>query len=452
MLKKFTGIILLLSGLWSCGDDPITPPPVTGPQQYGVPLVSVPSTEQATIYEVNLRAQSSEGNLQGVISKLQHIKDLGTNVIWLMPIYEQGITNSVNSPYCIKDYTKVSPEYGTLSDLRVLTDQAHALGMAVIMDWVANHTSWDHPWITEHPEWYTQNSAGQIIIPPGTNWNDVADLNFNQVAMRNAQIEAMKYWVLEANVDGYRCDYADGVPFDFWNEAINQLRALPNRDLLMLAEGTRTDHYQAGFDLTYGWNYYTALKNVWNGASSSTLTTTHQLEYGNIPAGKGKVRFTTNHDESAWDASPISLFNGKNGALAASVVNIFSGAVPLLYTGQEVGKTGTTPFFSNTTINWAANQDMLAAYQKIYSVYQTNAAARSQTVSAYQLSNDLICWKKTNGTSAVLILVNVRNNTINVNLPPILAGNFVNLITNQNETVGTSLSLTPYAYRIYSMN
>ena len=452
MLKKFTGIILLLSGLWSCGDDPITPPPVTGPQQYGVPLVSVPSTEQATIYEVNLRAQSSEGNLQGVISKLQHIKDLGTNVIWLMPIYEQGITNSVNSPYCIKDYTKVSPEYGTLSDLRVLTDQAHALGMAVIMDWVANHTSWDHPWITEHPEWYTQNSAGQIIIPPGTNWNDVADLNFDQVAMRNAQIEAMKYWVLEANVDGYRCDYADGVPFDFWNEAINQLRALPNRDLLMLAEGTRTDHYQAGFDLTYGWNYYTALKNVWNGASSSTLTTTHQLEYGNIPAGKGKVRFTTNHDESAWDASPISLFNGKNGALAASVVNIFSGAVPLLYTGQEVGKTGTTPFFSNTTINWTANQDMLAAYQKIYSVYQTNAAARSQTVSAYQLSNDLICWKKTNGTSAVLILVNVRNNTINVNLPPILAGNFVNLITNQNETVGTSLSLTPYAYRIYSMN
>ena len=452
MLKKFTGIILLLSGLWSCGDDPITPPPVTGPQQYGVPLVSVPSTEQATIYEVNLRAQSSEGNLQGVISKLQHIKDLGTNVIWLMPIYEQGITNSVNSPYCIKDYTKVSPEYGTLSDLRALTDQAHALGMAVIMDWVANHTSWDHPWITEHPEWYTQNSAGQIIIPPGTNWNDVADLNFDQVAMRNAQIEAMKYWVLEANVDGYRCDYADGVPFDFWNEAINQLRALPNRDLLMLAEGTRTDHYQAGFDLTYGWNYYTALKNVWNGASSSTLTTTHQLEYGNIPAGKGKVRFTTNHDESAWDASPMSLFNGKNGVLAASVVNIFSGAVPLLYTGQEVGKTGTTPFFSNTTINWAANQDMLAAYQKIYSVYQTNTAARSQTVSAYQLSNDLICWKKTNGTSAVLILVNVRNTTINVNLPPILAGNFVNLITNQNETVGTSLSLTPYAYRIYSMN
>ena len=415
-------------------------------------MVSVPPTDQATIYEVNLRAQSSEGNLQGVISKLQHIKDLGTNVIWLMPIYEQGIINSVNSPYCIKDYTKVSPEYGTLSDLRALTDQAHALGMAVILDWVANHTSWDHPWITEHPEWYSKNSAGQIIIPPGTNWNDVADLNFDQSAMRKAQIDAMKYWVLEANVDGFRCDYADGVPYTFWQDAITQLRALPNRDLLMLAEGTRTDHYQAGFNLTYGWNYYGALKNVWNGASSSTLTTTHQLEYGNIPAGKGKVRFTTNHDESAWDASPMSLFNGKNGALAASVVNIFSGAVPLLYTGQEVGKTGTTPFFNNSTINWTANQDMLAAYQKIYNIYNSYAASRSQAVSTYQLSNDLICWKKTSGTSSVLILVNVRNNTINVNLPPILAGNFLNLITNQNETVGTSLSLTPYAYKIYAMN
>ncbi len=452
MLKKLTGIILLLSGLWACDDDPITPPPATGPQQYGVPLVSVPPTDQATIYEVNLRAQSSEGNLQGVISKLQHIKDLGTNVIWLMPIYEQGIINSVNSPYCIKDYTKVSPEYGTLSDLRALTDQAHALGMAVILDWVANHTSWDHPWITEHPEWYSKNSAGQIIIPPGTNWNDVADLNFDQVAMRKAQIDAMKYWVLEANVDGFRCDYADGVPYTFWQDAITQLRALPNRDLLMLAEGTRTDHYQAGFNLTYGWNYYGALKNVWTGSSTSTLTSSHQTEFSNIPSGKSKIRFTTNHDESAWDASPMSLFNGKNGALAASVVNIFSGGVPLLYTGQEVGKTGTTPFFSNATINWTANQDMLATYQKFYSIFHANAAARSQAISAYQLSNDLICWKKTSGTSSVLILVNVRNNTINVNLPPILAGNFLNLITNQNETVGTSLSLTPYAYKIYAMN
>ena len=435
----------------SCGEDPITPTP-TGPQQYGTPLSNVPNVDKATIYEVNLRAQSSEGNLQGVIAKLDHIKSLGTNIIWLMPIYEQGQINSVGSPYCVKNYEKISPEYGSLADLRSLTDQAHALGMAVILDWVANHTAWDHPWITSHPEWYSQNSSGQIIIPPGTNWNDVADLNFDQAAMRKEQIAAMKYWVLEANVDGFRCDYADGVPFDFWSEAITALKALPNRDILMLAEGSRSDHYQAGFDLTYGWNYYTALKNVWSGSSTSTLTSTNQLEYNNIPSGKAKVRFTTNHDESAWDASPMTLFNGKNGAMAASVVNIFSGGVPLLYTGQEVGKTGTTPFFNNSNINWLANADMLANYQKLYSIYNQNSAARGNNISSYQLSNDLVCWKKTNGASSVLILVNVRNSSINVSIPPALTGNFTNLMSGASESINTSLTLTPYAYRIYQMN
>jgi glycosidase len=449
---KFAAFSLVLILAFACGEDPIVPPPTSGPQQYGTPLVNVPDPDKACIYEVNLRAQSSEGTLQGVISKLQHIKSLGTNVIWLMPIYEEGSVNSVGSPYCIKDYTKINPEYGTLSDLRALTDQAHALGMAVILDWVANHTSWDHPWISAHPEWYSQNANGQIIIPPGTNWNDVADLNFNQAAMRAEQIADMKYWILEANVDGFRCDYADGVPFDFWSEAISALKSLNKRDVLMLAEGARSDHYQAGFDLTYSWNYYTALKNVWTGSATSLLTTTHQVEMASLPSGKGKVRFTTNHDQSAWEASPMTLFNGKNGAIAASVANLFSGGTPLLYTGQEVGKTGTTPFFSNSSINWSANADMLAAYQKIYEVYNNYPAARVNNYSIYQLSNDLICWKKTSGNQSLLVLINVRNTTINVNLPPALNGTFLNLISNQNEAVSNALSLTPYAYRIYQMN
>lgn len=453
MKLKFAAFVLLF-GLFSfgCGEDPIDPPAPTGPQQYGTPLQNVPDADKATIYEVNLRAQSAEGNLQGVISKLDHIKSLGTNVIWLMPIYEQGSLNSVGSPYCVKDYQKVSSEYGTLTDLRELTNKAHDLGMAVILDWVANHTSWDHAWISAHPDWYTQNANGDIIIPPGTNWNDVADLNFAQTEMRNAQIAAMKYWVLEANIDGFRCDYADGVPYDFWSEAIMELKALPKRDVLMLAEGSRSDHYQAGFDLTYSWNYYTALKNVWNGSATSLLTTTHQIEQSTLPSLKNKVRFTTNHDQSAWEASPMTLFNGKNGALAASVACLFSGGTPLLYTGQEVGKTGTTPFFSNTNINWTANPDMLAAYQKIYSIYNAEPAARANTYSIYQLSNDLICWKKTSGSTSLLILINVRNNTISATLPATLTGVFTNLLTSQTETVTNNLSLAPYNYRIYRMN
>ena len=165
----------------------------------------------------------------------------------------------LGSWYAISDYTAVNPDMGTLQDFQALDKTAHDNGMYVILDWVANHTSWDHPWISAHPEWYSQNANGQIIIPPGTNWNDVADLNFNQAAMRAEQIADMKYWILEANVDGFRCDYADGVPFDFWSEAITALKSLNKRDVLMLAEGTRSDHYQAGFDLTYSWNYYTAI-------------------------------------------------------------------------------------------------------------------------------------------------------------------------------------------------
>jgi glycosidase len=294
--------------------------------------------------------------------------------------------------------------------------------MSVILDWVANHTSWDNAWISNHPDWYSQNTAGQIIIPPGTNWNDVADLNFNVTEMKLEMIDAMKYWVLEANVDGFRCDYADGVPFEFWQQAINTLSAIANRDLLFLAEGTRSDHYTAGFHLTYGWNFYTAVKNVWNGTGSSNLYNTHLTEYNNMPDGKHKIRFTTNHDESAWDASPWTLFNGKAGALAASVSTIFMGGVPLIYSGQEVGRSTTTPFFTNSPINWSINPDMLQAYKNILAFHKQSPAARKGSISNYVNSANVICMKKTLGTENVVVIVNVRNSTQTYTVPSPLTG------------------------------
>lgn len=440
--------------LASCKKDKVptpTPPIPTDPSgyhQYGVPYSSMPETEDAVIYEVNLRAFSSTGDLPGVISRLNEIKALGVNTIWLMPIYEEGVVNSVHSPYCVKDYKKVSSEYGSLEDLRTLTTQAHQLGMSVILDWVANHTSWDNTWITEHPEWYSQNAAGNIIIPPGTNWNDVADLNFNQAEMKSEMIDAMKYWVLEANIDGFRCDYADGVPFEFWQEALTSLEAIPNRELLFLAEGTRADHYTAGFDLTYGWNFYTACKNVWTGSLASTLYSTHLSEYTNIPTGKHKIRFTTNHDESAWDASPWSLFNGKAGALAASVSTIFTGGVPLIYTGQEVGRSTTTPFFTNSPINWTINQDMLQAYKDIFAFRKQSAAARKGATSNFVNSANVVCMKKVLGSESVVIIVNVRNSTQSYAVPSPLTGSWTNALTNANYTLGSTLSLAPYQYLI----
>lgn len=448
--KCICALTILWAFLLACEKDPVVPvvPETPDPYvQYGTPFTGIPETEDIVMYEVNLRAFSTGGDLQGVIARLDEIKALGVNVIWLMPVHPIGTIKSVNSPYCVKDYKAVGGEYGTREDLRALTDQAHAKGMAVIIDWVANHTSWDNPWIS-HRTWYTQDGAGNIIQPPGTNWQDVADLNFDSTPMRQAMIDAMKYWVIESNVDGFRCDYADGVPFDFWKQAIDSLEAIPGRDLIMLAEGSRADHFQAGFDLNYAWNFYGALKNAFNGQSAKGVYTTHQAEYINVPAGKHLLRFTTNHDQSAWENTPMVLFKGKQGALAASVATIFMEGVPLFYTGQEVGRANTVPFFSNDPINWNDNPDMLASYKDIMGFYSQSDAARSGVLADYS-TTDVVMFTKTLGNEQVLVMANTRNAQVESAVDPAITGLYwYDAITNDSLQFGSTVQLTNYQYII----
>jgi glycosidase len=419
-----------------------------GYQQYGIPFDSVPETKNIIMYEVNLRAFSSSGDIQGVINRLDQLKALNVNVIWLMPIYPIGQINSVNSPYSVKNYYEVGSEFGTLADLRMLTTEAHNRNMAVVVDWVANHTAWDNPWVTQHPEWYSQDGNGNIIIPPGTNWADVADLNFSNATMRVNMIDAMKYWTLEANIDGFRCDYADGVPYDFWKQAIDSLNTLPNRNLIFLAEGTRADHYAAGFQMTYAWDFYTAIKNVFAGSSPSTIYTTNTSEYAGVPAGNRKLRFTTNHDQSAWEATPMTLFNGKAGATCASVITTYYNGVPLIYTGQEVGRVSTVPFFSNSPINWTVNLDMQQNYRDMLSFYSESAVSRYGTAVPYT-ANDVVCFKKVLNADQVLVIANVRNNTTNYTIPTaLLSSTWTNAITGAPVNIGSSLSLSAYQYLI----
>jgi glycosidase len=399
------------------------------------------------MYEVNLRAFSSQGNLQGVIDKLDHLQSLHVNVIWLMPIHPIGSINSVNSPYCVKDHKAISAEYGDLSKLRQLTDAAHARGMAVILDWVANHTAWDHPWMG-NTSWYTQDANGNVIMPPGTNWADVADLNFDNVEMRSAMIDAMKYWVLQANVDGFRCDYANGVPFDFWQQAIAALNALPGRDIILLAEGDRTDHFAAGFDMTFSWDYYTALKEVFAGQPAFTINAVSSNEYLQVPAGKHKLRFTTNHDQSAWEAAPPALFGGIEGAEAATVAMTFMPGVPLIYTGQETGRSSTTAFFSNSPIDWNANSAMVNDYRDIYSIYAGSDAARRGSCILYSANDAIIIERVLNGEH-LLVVVNVRNAFVSVPMPGALVNTaWTEAITGVTEFIDNTMGLMPYGYRI----
>ncbi|GAB4413297.1 MAG: alpha-amylase family glycosyl hydrolase [Bacteroidia bacterium] len=407
----FFALLLTLA----CKQEPVptpTPDPDPSPTytQYGQPLTALPAADDWVLYEVNLRAFSPAGNLQGVTARIDEIAALGVNVLWLMPIYPIGAIRSVNSPYSIADYKAVNPELGDLEDLRALSDAAHARGMVLVLDWVANHTAWDHPWI-DTPSWYTQDNAGNIIHPAGTNWQDVADLNFSNPNMRQAMIDAMRYWVLEANVDGYRCDAADFVPADFWRQAIDSLRDIPGRHLLMLAEGARNDHHAVGFDLTFGWAQYQAMKDVYGGQPATRLFDTHTAQYSKIPAGKHELRFITNHDESAWDATPPQLFDGLDGAFAAAVANTFLGGVPLIYGSQEVGQITTLSFFTRQPIDWSRNPVYLADYQRLMSIYTGEAAARTRDFQAFR-HNDVLCFTKTTGSEVLACLVNLRGDSV----------------------------------------
>jgi 1,4-alpha-glucan branching enzyme len=418
-------------------------PDSSGYTQYGVPVDSVPNGREMVMYEVNLRAFSASGDLQGVLSRIDELDSLGINTIWLMPIHPIGTVNSVNSPYSVKDFKAVGAEFGSLEDLRELTDAAHSKGMFVIMDWVANHTAWDNAWVTAHPDWYTQDANGNIIWPAGTNWQDVADLNYDDNEMRLAMIDALKFWVMEANVDGYRCDHADGVPNDFWQSAIDELRALPNRKLIFLAEGSGVGLLNAGFDMTFGWDFYNGLKNVYNGSPASGLLAIHNAEYTSIPIGKHRLRFTTNHDESAWDASPITLFGGIEGAKTASAISIFTGGVPMLYSGQEVGRASTTPFFSNSPINWTSNPGMLQFYQDLMHWYNNNDVVKRGFVSSGATANVFALKKNWNGNNAVII-ANVRNSNQTFSVPLAWQGTWNDALTGSVTNLGATITLSPY--------
>ncbi len=298
----FFGRILLLVlfavSVSSCKKPPVpccdpNPTDTTG-SAYGVPFDGVPSPEDAVLYEANPLVFSTTRDLAGVTARLDSIRDLGVNVLWLMPIYELGVLKSVGSPYCIANYKALNPNYGTLSDLRTLVDSAHSKGMAVLLDWVANHTSWDHEWMNEPSYYYRVN--GEIVHPPGTNWEDVAELDYSNPDLRLAMIDAMKFWIVEANIDGYRCDYATGVPEDFWKMAIDSLRAMPGRDLLMFAESDQLTLLNQGFDMAFSWSMYGALLNVFQGGDARHFYQSHASEFSSPAPGKTTVRFVTNPD------------------------------------------------------------------------------------------------------------------------------------------------------------
>ncbi len=435
-------------GLLSCAQTEQTTQAVA---TQAVESFEVPDPLDVAIYQVNTRAFSKEGNLKGVIARLDSIQALGVNVIYLMPLYPIGEVRSVNSPYCIKDYTAIKKEYGTLEDLQALVEGAHARNMAVMMDWVANHTAYDHKWVS-NKSWYLQDSAGNIISPPGTGWNDVAQLDFTNQEMRAEMIRSMKYWVSAANIDGYRCDYADGPPFDFWQQAVDSLRAMDNHKLLLLAEGGRDNHFKAGFDYIFGFNFFHTMSEEIFGENkpATLLQEVNKAEYAGATDGSERVvRYISNHDVNLTEGTPLELFGGKQGSLAAFVVAAYMKGIPMIYNGQEIGHPVRLEFFSRTPIDWsAADADMLASYKRIIEFYNSNNAIRRGEMSSFS-SEDVVVFTKELDGEKVLVISNIRNKPVTYTVPASLSQtNWKDAFNGARVSLTNQLPLEPFAYRI----
>lgn len=409
----------------------------------------LPKRSDVVLYQVNIRTFSKEGNLKGIMPRLDSIKNLGINVIYLMPTYPIGKIKSVNSPYCIQDYEAVNPEFGNLDDLKALVDSIHHKKMAVIMDWVANHTSYDHNW-TKNKSWYLQDSVGNIVSPPHTGWVDVAQLNYKNMEMRAEMISSMKYWVLQANIDGFRCDYADGPPFDFWKQAITALKSIPGHQLLFLAEGKRSDQYKAGFDYNFGFAFFENLKQIYaKNKSVLSIDTLNILEHKGASNGQQIVRYTTNHDVNGSDGTPQDLFGGEKGAMAAFVVAAYMNSIPMVYNGQEVG----TPFklvfpFTSNKIDWSLNPMVTAEYKKILALRNSCEALRSDQLHTYS-TRDICAFTKSKDNETVFVLSNLRNRQITFSTPPRLMNfKWTNAFTGAPYEITTTISLAPYTYLV----
>jgi glycosidase len=446
-MKKFS-IFILFIVLLSCNksDPSVSTALSTDPPQYGTPYNNVPDARDAIIYQVNTRAFSAQGDLRGVMQRLDSIKDLGANVLYLMPVYPVGLIKSVNSPYSIKDHKAIGSEFGDLEDLRLLVTEAHKKDMAVILDFVANHTSWDNAWIN-NKSWYQQDQAGNIIAPPGTNFTDVAQLNLSNEAVRTSLLEIMRYWIFNANVDGYRFDYADNVPFSFWKHAIASLKSIQGRKLILFAEGTRPDHFRAGFDLVFGMEYFSKMKSVFaESKSATTITAVNEKEYANAYKESQVVRYVSNHDVNLSDGTASELFNGQKGAIAAFVVAAYMKGIPMIYNGQEVGYQERITYFDKIPINWIVNSEITSQYKKILGFRNSNAAIKEGQLFTYS-SDDVVAFSKELQSEKVFVIVNIRNDVIDYTLPAWARDTvMIDALNGGEVNLTQKLTLQPYSY------
>ena len=335
-------------------------------------------SRNTVVYEVNLRQYTAQGTLQAFRPHLKRLADMGVGTLWFMPITPISALHrkgSLGSYYACSSYRQFSPEFGTIQEWKELVKEAHALGLKVIIDWVANHTGWDHEWTKNHPAFYKKNQEGQFYDAHG--WDDVIDLDYENAEMRVTMIDAMKYWVVETGIDGFRCDMAMLTPVDFWAQARKSLDQL--KPLFWLAELDPLDNpeYSKVFDAAYTWRWMNATRDFYqnNAQNIHHLRQIIELYVNTLPPSFGPAWFTSNHDENSWNGTEIEKYGPMAEALA-----VFSATwkgLPLLYTGQEIPNPKRLKFFEKDPIQWEAEPRLHGFYQKIYALRGTNNALQN---------------------------------------------------------------------------
>jgi 1,4-alpha-glucan branching enzyme len=412
--------------------------------------------KNSVLYEVNIRQYTPEGTFKAFEAHLPRLKELGVDILWIMPINPISVKNrkgSLGSYYSVKDYKAVNPEFGTMADFKELVNKAHALGFKVIVDWVANHTGWDNQWITDHPEWYTKDSLGNII-PPNPDWSDIADLNFDSQPMRHAMINAMKFWVKEANVDGYRCDVAWGVPQDFWEAATASLDSI--KPVYMLAEDEdHPDFLKKAFESNYAWKLHHILNEVAQGKKTAADIQKYYTDsVSKYAAGSFPMVFITNHDENSWSGSEYERMGDAVKALAT--FTFVTEGIPLIYSGQEAGLKKRLLFFEKDTINWK-NLEMQKFYEQLVDLKKDNPALWDGAVGApikfieTSAPQQVLAFEREKDINGVLAVFNLSAQPVEATLKPTLAGDFKEYFSGEKKTLekGSSVKLEKWGYKVF---
>ncbi len=415
--------LLLAVALTACAPREIAPPSTVAPVD---PTATQPThrpepyvrfdhpdwARTAVLYQINTRQFTPEGTLIAARAQLPRLKALGADILWLMPIHpigEQNRKGSLGSPYSVRDYYGVNPEFGTLDDLKAFVAEAHRLGMRVILDWVANHTAWDNPLVEAHPDWYERDWDGDFRPTPWWDWSDIIDLDYRNPELRRYMAEAMKFWVSEVGIDGFRCDVAGYVPLDFWETIRTELDAI--KPVFMLAEYEGRDVHRRAFDASYAWSWNNALHRIAIGeADVSALYGYYSENESAWPQDAYRMTYLSNHDQNAWEATQFERFGP---ALEAGIVlSVLGEGIPLIYNGQEAGNRKRLAFFEKDPIVWQAHpigelyRDLIALKKGIRALGNGAAGARMVPV-VHSAPREVFAFVRDDGEHGVLVLLNL---------------------------------------------